>query len=1065
MPALLTFVFILSGAAGLMYESIWSRYLGLFVGHSAYAQVIVLVIYLGGMSAGAALAAQRSARIRDPLMGYAAIEVIVGIIGLFFHEIYGAVTGVAYDAIFPALSGFAVPVVKWTLASLLILPQSILLGMTFPLMSAGFLRRVSADGTTNSGHVLGILYFANSIGAAAGVLIAGFYLINVVGLPGTMLMAAFVNIVVGLAVYASIRVARESEYPLAASAPAPVAAPPPVDPAVPVDPDLPAESAAPAAPAVPAPVAAPLSAPEVQAPMAAAPVGADPRLTFLWRVMLAVAAGTALSSFMYEIAWIRMLSLVLGSATHSFELMLSAFILGLALGAFWVRRRADGFRDPVRALAITQWAMGSLAILTLLVYLTSFKWMAFLIQGLAENNEGYQLFTVSKYAISMAVMVPATFCAGITLPLITRILLGSGAGERAIGVVYSVNTLGSIIGVALAALVLMPLVGLKTLLVAGAVIDMGLGVWLMFIASRNSETNRRLAFRLAAATVVITVGGVINANFDRGILVSGVYRYGTVPEPGERTRGLVFYKDGRTASVSVRKSSDGSYSITTNGKPDASLSATWFLDDTSTAAAKRIDGDESTQMLLPLTTLAHMPGARAAAVIGNGSGMSSHFLLGSPTLESLVTIDIEPEMINGSRQFHPANRRVFDDPRSRFVHDDAKSYFAAARRKFDLILSEPSNPWVSGVSGLFTDEFYQRVRSYLTPNGVFGQWLHLYEIDDGLVLSVIKAVHKNFPSYEIYLTADVDILIVASNMPELPKPDWSVYRLPDIAHDLRRFLTITPDALEGTRLVTREALTPLIGDGEGANSDFFPILDLKTEQARYEKRFSSGFAGLNDDRFDVGALLTSRRIGPIEDPIAPLGIGRVRDRAIGAAVRLNRGAFVVGGDRARYRAAAARQQTLNDRMAARHAPTDWPQFISLVAEVDRDIHGGTMGWADESFYQPVLQFLRQQAAPAEAVAAVRFLRAVSSYNWLDAAAQVEPLLFATENNLKWLDVDTFRDGAVVALLKTGDYTKARTVFNRLGEHVDRGVNDVRVRMLGAAVAAVTVPDSTKATAR
>ena len=140
MPALLVICFILSGAAGLIYESIWSRYLGLFVGHSAYAQVIVLVIYLGGMSAGAAIAAQRSARIKEPLVGYAAIEVAVGILGLAFHGVFLRTTAFAYASVFPALAGgWTLVFVKWALAAALILPQSVLLGMTFPLMTAGFL--------------------------------------------------------------------------------------------------------------------------------------------------------------------------------------------------------------------------------------------------------------------------------------------------------------------------------------------------------------------------------------------------------------------------------------------------------------------------------------------------------------------------------------------------------------------------------------------------------------------------------------------------------------------------------------------------------------------------------------------------------------------------------------------------------------------------------------------------------------------------------------------------------------------------------------------------------------
>ncbi|MCX5754880.1 MAG: fused MFS/spermidine synthase [Gemmatimonadetes bacterium] len=1025
MPALLTICFILSGAAGLMYESIWSRYLGLFVGHSAYAQVIVLVIYLGGMSAGAAIASRRSDRIKEPLVGYAAIEVAVGLLGLFFHNIYLATTNFAYTSLFPALpGGFALVAMKWTLAALLILPQSILLGMTFPLMTSGYLRRVSRDGMEQSGRVLGMLYFANSIGAAAGVLIAGFYLIGIVGLPGTILTAAIINIVVGLTVFGAARMSPEEMDAFG--------------------------------------VMRPRGAPGLEPPVvASASATHGLELPLLWRVLLAVAAGTALSSFMYEIAWVRMLSLVLGSATHSFELMLSAFILGLALGAFWVRKRADQFRDPLRALAVAQWAMGALAIVTLTAYLQSFNWMAFLLQALDQNAEAYQIFTLAKYGIAVAVMVPATFCAGITLPLITRILIGAGGGEKSIGAVYSVNTLGSIIGVALSALVLMPLIGLKALLILGGVIDMALGVWLMFLAGRTRADTKRFAVALIGATVLVVAGGYLNTNFDRGVLTSGVFRYGQAPKAGERDKGIVFYKDGRTATVSVRHSDDGSYSIATNGKPDASLSAGWFEADTSTKATSRLDGDESTQVLLPLTTLAHVPKAERAAVIGNGSGLSSHFLLGSPTLKELTTIDIEPEMINGSHTFYPVNKRVFDDPRSHYVHDDAKSYFAAANKKFDLILSEPSNPWVSGVSGLFTDEFYKRIRTYLTPNGVFGQWLHLYEIDDGLVLSVIQAVHKNFPSYEIYLTADVDILIVASNMPVLPKPDWSVYSLPNIQIDLKRFHLITPEAATGTLLVNREALAAVIGDAAGANSDFYPKLDLTTEQARFEKRFAKGFAGLGEDRFDLGALLASVKINPTDEPLAPLDIERVRFRAVSAALRAGRGPAVDGADRTRFRLAASKYQTLKDRMAAGHPPVDWTEFILLFHEVEKDLMGGTMGWSYDPFYDSVLQFCKAQNAPADAVATVKFMRAVSGYNWIEATAQIDALLFSLENGLKWIDQDTFRDGAVVALLKTGQNGKARQVFNRMAERTERKPHDLRVRMLGAAVAAVTVGDTAR----
>ncbi len=1016
MPLLLTLVFVLSGAAGLIYESIWSRYLSLFVGHSAYAQVIVLVIYLGGMSAGAALAAKWSSRIREPLFGYAFVEIAVGIIGLFFHEIFLGVSAFAYATVFPALAGgTGLVVVKWVLAGLLILPQSLLLGSTFPLMSAGLLRRVSPDGRSGSGRTISVLYFANSIGAAAGVLIAGFYLIGLVGLPGTLLAAAVANLLSGFSVFAAVRLTQDDAEPAPAAADAANAA---------------------------------------GHSTAAAVVSLDPAvspdLPTLWRVMLAVAAGTAFSSFIYEIAWVRMLSLVLGSATHSFELMLSAFILGLALGAFWVRTRADTFRDPIKALGVTQWWMGALAVLTLAAFIASFGWMASLIQALDQNVDGYRIFTFAKYGIALAVMLPATFCAGITLPLITRILLTAGSGERAIGTVYSVNTLGSIVGAGLASLVLMPWLGLKVLLVGGGVIDMALGVWLLFHAGRVSAPARRLGVFATGGMVLVLFYAVFSVPFDRGMLISGVYRYGRVPKAN--APGIVFYKDGRTATVSVKKAEDGGFSLATNGKPDASLSPIWFYHDT-TAEAKQLDGDESTQVLLPMITLAHAPKAKLAAVIGNGSGMSSHFLLGSPTLAKLVTIDIEPEMIRASHMFYPVNRRNFDDPRSVFVHDDAKSYFAATNQRFDLILSEPSNPWVSGVSGLFTDEFYQRIRTYLTPDGVFGQWLHLYEIDDALVLSVIKAVHKNFPSYQVFLTADVDILIVASNKPQLPTPDWRVMDIPGIRQDLHRFRHIGPQALDAVRLVSREALAPLIGTGAGANSDFYPTLDLGTELTRYMKTYATGFGGLGDSRFDLGAALTEARLLPSDERLASLNITRVKALSLGHRLRTETFTTegLVGEDKS-TRVAVSQWETLRDVIAAGHAPVDWQIFFKLATDVESSLHLGTMGWTDEAYYASVTRFLSAQHAPADAQTAWRFLHAVAGYQWIAAADDVDALVTARMEEHKWLDDDLLRDAAVVSLIKTGAPAHARGVFDRLAEFSARKATDLRVRMLDAHLA-------------
>ncbi len=1006
-------VFVLSGAAGLVYESIWTRYLGLFVGHGAYAQVLVLVIFLGGMSVGALLVGRRAERVRNPLVWYAAVELAVGVLGLAFHDVFQWATHIAYDSLFPALGpGVGHVAAKWTLAALLILPQSVLLGATFPLMAAGALRRARE----RAGRTIALLYFANSIGAAGGVLLAGFVLVAAVGLPGTLLVAAMANVVVAAAVYVAARSAE-------GRAPVPVVVGPEPRPTGVV------EAAAPAVP---------VSEPHDER------AAALPRS--LVRLMLAVSFGTAVSSFVYEIGWIRMLSLVLGSATHSFELMLSAFILGLSIGAFVIRRRNGNHRRTLQQLAHVQLAMGALAVATLPVYGRSFEWMSDFMAAFSSEPAGYVGFSLARYLICLAVMLPATICAGMTLPLITRFLLRGPDGERALGRVYGVNTLGSIVGVALAALLMLPVLGLKGMIVAGAAIDVALGLWLLAVERRGARDPYRIRRWIPAAAAAAFIQIVaLSTRFDPVLLTSGVFRYGVVRRPSQSD--IVRYADGRTATVSVRRIGGGvGLSLATNGKVDASVGREWFVPPATPAPFTL---DASTQVLLPLVTLAHAPDARVAAVIGQGSGMSSHTLLGDPALTRVVTIEIEPEMIRASRAFLPANRRVFEDPRSTFAIEDARSYFASQNERFDLILSEPSNPWVAGVSGLFTTEFYAHVRRFLTPHGVFGQWLHLSEISDGLVLSVVRAVAENFPDYALYSVGNKDILIVATNEPRLRAPDWSVFQLPGIASELRRVLPLTPAMLDGLRIANASTLAPLVRDG-GANSDFYPILDLGAERTRYRKEGAMGFVGISGDRFALAPLLEGRRAPPATVTHNPIpSVPRLEAMELGARVAEHRYA----GSNSFQLGATARARAVDRMLASSEPPVEWHLWVETVRDAEETRAGGRMGVADTAFYAAVERALARQSPPRQARAAVDFLHGLAEYDFARVAKASAPLLQAARSGDLWLPADLLRDGAVVACLRTGDVSGARAALAVLTPRTQQERGDLRPQLLEAWVSA------------
>jgi spermidine synthase len=755
-------LFTASGFAGLIYESIWTHYLKLFLGHAAYAQSLVLAVFMGGMAAGAAYCGRWSARLANPLLGYAVAEALIGIAALLFHPVFVGATDWAYESLLPGLGNeWLALAAKIGLSCLLILPQSVLLGMTFPLMSAGLARAERAS----AGEAVAMLYFTNSLGAAAGVLTSGFLLIGWLGLAGTLHVAGVINLLLAACVWLVARPARHA-------------------------PIHPTEGA-----------------------------GALP-------VLLAIACLTGLASFIYEIVWIRMLSLVLGASTHSFELMLAVFILGLALGGLAVRRRVDAVREPLLLLAGVQIAMGLAAAATLPVYDFTFTLMEALLKGLARTETGYVLFNFAGAAIAGLVMLPATFCAGMTLPLLTGALLRRGAGEAAIGEVYAANTLGAIAGVLLAVHIGLPVLGLKGTLLAGALVDVALGLVLLhFIGLRTA-----LAAAVCAA-VFIVLG--LGAQLDVHKMTAGVFRYGELSSSAEAT--VLFNKDGKTATVHLVKYPEAT-SLRTNGKSDGSINMN--------PAGER-GSDEITMVLTAALPLALKPQAKSAAVIGIGTGLTTHTLLQSLAIERVETVEIESAMAEASRGFMPRNSGAFADPRGAILIDDAKSFFSTHNRRYDIIISEPSNPWVSGVSSLFTREFYRRIRRHLNEGGLLVQWMQLYEMDASLVASVIGALGAEFPHYAVFAASDSDLLIIAADTPLPEAADARVFEHPGVAKELWTVHVLTGGDLDARYVGARATLEPLFASyGMPANSDYEPVLDRNAARHRFMERSATDIVAL-----------------------------------------------------------------------------------------------------------------------------------------------------------------------------------------------------------------------------
>jgi len=770
---LLFALFALSGFTGLIYESVWSHYLKLFLGAAAFAQSFVLAAFMGGMALGAWLASRWSTRLKNLLATYGWIEAAIGVAALIFHESFVLMTQISLDHVIPALgSPAAVEIYTYSLCAVLIVPQTLLLGMTFPLLSGAVIRR----GPEASGHHLAMLYFTNSIGAAAGALASAFLLLGSLGMPGTMRLAGALNLALAATVLA---LARRGE-------PAAVAA-------------VPSGGSAPAGSSV-------------------------------VRLFLAAAFVTGLASFIYEIVWIRMLSLVLGSSFHAFELMLSAFITGLALGGLWIRNRIDRIADPVRYAGLVQLGMGLAALATIFVYHRTFEWMVWALAILQHNEAAYPVFNLFSHALAFAVMLPATFLAGMTLPLFTHVLLRGGRGERAIGQVYAANTLGAIAGVLIAVHVLVPDAGLKLALVFGAAADMLLGAWLL----RHSLE----AFRRAHAFAALILGMLAATATARAEilqperLASGVFRYGQAAPGGTK---VFFYRDGKTASIAVR-GGDFGVSILTNGKPDAAIGM-----DPSRPPRE----DEYTMTLLGALPLLINPEAKTIANIGWGSGFTAHVLVSHGGPREVDTIEIEPAMVAGARSFFPRNIRAYRDPRSRVFFEDAKSYFARHGRLYDVIISEPSNPWVNGVSSLFTTEFYRDSKRYLAPGGLFVQWLHIYELNDRLLGSMFAALGENFADYEVYAANSADLVVVAVAEGRVPPVGPLPEKESVFMQELARLSIKRMEDISARRIGTKREIAPLFATlGAPVNSDFHPIVQLEAPRARFGGTFAHAIFSL-----------------------------------------------------------------------------------------------------------------------------------------------------------------------------------------------------------------------------
>ncbi|MBK7144246.1 MAG: hypothetical protein IPH76_03175 [Xanthomonadales bacterium] len=539
----------------------------------------------------------------------------------------------------------------------------------------------------------------------------------------------------------------------------------------------------------------------------------------------------------------------MGSTQHSFELMLSSFILGLALGGlsvrYWARRASF---DVVRGAAFAQVAMGVATLLCLILYAYSFSLVEWVMAAVARTDNGYLIFLTSTAVVSLSTVFPAAFFAGMTLPLMTAALIRSGAGTEKIGKIYAANTLGAILGVFLMVHALIPAIGVRLSIVLAAVIDGFLGAYLYY---KYCDRPHKFS-ALAALLATVCAFGLLQwvGKVDVSVLSSGVFRYGnsTFDPLDQQT---IAYVDGKTATISMTAFTTGVRTIATNGKPDAGIQM---------IPGAPNSGDEVTMTMIASLPLSIRNRYDRVAVIGFGSGLSTTAtLLASKNIGTVETIEIESAMVKVAEGFKPLNELAYTDPRSKIVINDARTHFASGRYAYDLIVSEPSNPWVSGVASLFTIEFYKEIKQHLKQDGVFIQWMHAYEINDRLLSKVLAAVLAEFRYADVFVTNSTDLLIVARQS-EL---DFEYKNLGEGKDRLAKIVSLQgvshPDAYLARHIATTESLRAIVRvfDAE-PHSDFYPALALQGPSARFRRDAATLMINLSEPPLPIQQMLHGR---------------------------------------------------------------------------------------------------------------------------------------------------------------------------------------------------------------
>ncbi len=721
-------LYLLSGAAALLYEVAWSRLLTLYMGHTVGAVGTVLAAFMGGLAVGAGV----GGRVAPSLRRYRALRVYAGL----------ELTIAACALLLPLALSVAHPVLAWAyrngeggrlfgltrvvLSLLLLSVPTAAMGATYPVAVRWLATRAQVAAARAS-H----LYAANTAGAATGAALAGFVLLPTFGLRGTILTGVALNVA---GACGALLLAARMPVLVEAEVVNEVASAPRSSSLRTHHRSGRARGNSSCSEARSGSLERPAIALDASVPL--------PGRTRLAAVALGVSGFVAL---VYEVAWTRIIGLVLGPTTYAFSAMLVAFVAGLGIGSTLAAALLLRIRRPGAWLGI---AMAAAAVAALILCWHIDRLPLSIAAVVARPDVRVTSVLTLQTVLVIALMLPMTTALGATFPLaIGLATCGAERAPRDVATVYATNTVGAIAGALAASFLFIPVLGLQTTVRAAGLLATGTGVTVALLSS-DAWADRIVA--VTAATMAILVAAFM-PSWNRALLSSGAYRYASglndadfesVLEAGR----LLYYREGAAGTVSV-KQRVGIRSLVIDGKVDASNGA-----------------DMLTQKLLAHLPLLLHRHPRTVCVIGLGSGVTLGAALRHPIARADV-VEISPEVVAASGYFAIENHGALRDRRTRLIVGDGRSHLLLSSTRYDVIISEPSNPWLAGMAPLFTREIFQAARERLMPGGILCQWAHTYSISDEDLRSIVATFLAVFPDGYAWLIGDADLLLIGSTGP------------------------------------------------------------------------------------------------------------------------------------------------------------------------------------------------------------------------------------------------------------------------------------------------------------